>query len=72
MDPIDCQKQLAELSYKIRALEVRARNPGQFAEQLRLEYFEYLHEELVKKCSPNTLSKVQIPLTLPTGSQKHP
>jgi hypothetical protein len=62
MDPTDCQKQLAELSYKIRSLQIRAPNQERFTEQSRLDYFEYLYEELVKQCAPNMLSKNQ---TLP-------
>ena len=71
MDSIDCQKQLADISYKIRCLEIRATKQERFSEQSRLEYFEYLHEELVKQCAPSMLSKNQIPKNHPTFSQKY-
>ena len=71
MDPTDCQKQLAELSYKIRSLEIRATKQERFAEQSRLEYFEYLHEELAKQCAPSTISKNQIQQNHPTFFQKY-
>lgn len=71
MDPIDCQKQLTELSYKIRALEIRATKQERFTEQSRLEYFEFLHEELAKQCAPSMISKNQIRQNPPMFSQKY-
>lgn len=71
MNSTDCQKQLAELSHKIQCLEIRATKQERFTEQSRLEYFEYLHEELAKQCAPSMLSKNQIPKNPPMFSQKY-
>lgn len=54
MDFMDCQKQIERVANKIRVLETHAQKAQirgiPFVEDTRLEFLEFLREQIEKKC----------------------
>ena len=61
MDPIDCQNHIAQISAQISALEKHA-SRAHFCETSRLEYYEYLRDQIEQSCHSIINTKLIIPL----------
>lgn len=76
MEPTDCQKQLERISAQILVLDTRAKQSQikgiPFCESSRLEYYEYLRDNLERTCySANTKSIIPMQV-YPPIVQKYP
>ena len=73
MGPTDCQKQLERISAQILAIEAKKCQGIPFSETSRLEYYEYLQENLIRVCKGSINMKLINPYQVSLPSvQKGP